>query len=228
MRILAFESSAGPASVALMEDGRIVAESWQNMRLTHSATLLPMAEDLLKNTGVTLAEIDMFAVAHGPGSFTGLRIGISTVKGLAAALEKPCVGVSTLEAMAAMQPDGDGTLCCVMDARVGQVYNALFDLRDGTRLCEDRTITLAELGAELHARGGRVVLCGDGAEIARDAMGVGEIAAEQLRWQRASGVAYAAREKQPISAAELTPVYHRLPQAERERLEKQNRNATLL
>lgn len=228
MRILAFESSAGPASVALMEDGRIVAESWQNMRLTHSATLLPMAEDLLKNTGVTLAEIDMFAVAHGPGSFTGLRIGISTVKGLAAALEKPCVGVSTLEAMAAMQPDGDGTLCCVMDARVGQVYNALFDLRDGTRLCEDRTITLAELGAELHARGGRVVLCGDGAEIARDAMGVGEIAAEQLRWQRASGVAYAAREKQPISAAELTPEYHRLPQAERERLEKQNRNATLL
>ncbi len=228
MRILAFESSAGPASVALMEDGRIVAESWQNMRLTHSATLLPMAEDLLKNTGVTLAEIDMFAVAHGPGSFTGLRIGISTVKGLAAALDKPCVGVSTLEAMAAMQPDGDGTLCCVMDARVGQVYNALFDLRDGMRLCEDRTITLAELGAELHARGGRVVLCGDGAEIARDAMGVGEIAAEQLRWQRASGVAYAAREKQPISAAELTPVYHRLPQAERERLEKQNRNATLL
>lgn len=228
MRILAFESSAGPASVALMEDGRIVAESWQNMRLTHSATLLPMAEDLLKNTGVTLAEIDIFAVAHGPGSFTGLRIGISTVKGLAAALEKPCVGVSTLEAMAAMQPDGDGTLCCVMDARVGQVYNALFDLRDGTRLCEDRTITLAELGAELHARGGRVVLCGDGAEIARDAMGVGEIAAEQLRWQRASGVAYAAREKQPISAAELTPEYHRLPQAERERLEKQNRNANLL
>ena len=121
MKILAFESSAVSASVALTEDDRLVAQSFQNCGLTHSRTLLPMAEALLANCGVTINDVDALAVAHGPGSFTGVRIGVATVKGLALGADKPCVGVSTLEAMAWGARALGGSLCCVMDARTGQV-----------------------------------------------------------------------------------------------------------
>ena len=128
MLILAMESTAKAASVALVRDGTLVALSTQCSGLTHSRTLLPMAEDLLKNADVKLSEVDRFAVAHGPGSFTGVRIGVAAVKGLAWAAEKPAVGVSTLEAMAWHGiAAGEGSLvCCAMDARRNQVYNALF------------------------------------------------------------------------------------------------------
>ena len=140
MITLAFESSAKAASVALVRDGSLISQYSQCSGLTHSRTLLPMAEDLLKNAELQLSDVDLFAVAHGPGSFTGIRIGVSTVKGLAWACDKPCVGVSTLESMAWHGLAAGGLVCPVMDARRSQVYNALFEIRDGkpARLTEDR------------------------------------------------------------------------------------------
>lgn len=151
MKILALESSAVSASVALTEDEKLVAQSFQNCGLTHSRTLLPMVENLLANCGVSLADVDAIAVAHGPGSFTGVRIGVATVKGLALGADKPCLGVSTLEAMAWGARALGGDLCCVMDARAGQVYNALFTVEDGRvrRLCDDRAVKLTELAEEI-------------------------------------------------------------------------------
>ena len=145
MLILAFESSAKAASVALCRDGHLISQYSQCSGLTHSRTLLPMAEDMLKNAELKLQDVDLIAVAHGPGSFTGIRIGVSTVKGLAWAADKPCVGVSTLEAMAWHGLAAGGVVCPVMDARRSQVYNALFAIRDGRpeRLCPDRPIALS-------------------------------------------------------------------------------------
>ena len=147
MLILAFESSAKPASVALMRDGQLLSQYFQCSALTHSRTLLPMAEDMLKNAELSIKDVDLFAVAHGPGSFTGIRIGVSTVKGLAWASEKPCIGVSTLEAMAWNGTAVGGYICPVMDARRSQVYNALFEIKDSKprRLTDDRPIALGEL-----------------------------------------------------------------------------------
>ena len=148
MRILAFESSAKAASVALLEDGVLAAERFVNNGKTHSATLMPMAEGLLRDCGTDPAELDYIAVAKGPGSFTGVRIGVSAAKGLGWAAEKPLLGVSTLEAMAFQMRHLSGVICPVMDARRAQVYNALFrsDGRALTRLTEDRAISLEDLG----------------------------------------------------------------------------------
>ena len=223
MLILAFESSARPASVALLRNGELLAQYSQCSELTHSRTLLPMAEDMLKNTELRLDDVDLFAVAHGPGSFTGVRIGVSTVKGLAWAAEKPCVGVSTLEAMAWHGAAVGGLICPVMDARRSQVYNALFEIRDGqpVRLTEDRPIGLDELAGELRRQERPAFLVGDGAPLAaaflRSAGIACRLAPENLRWQSAWGVAMAARDKDPGSADTLLPVYLRLSQAERER-----------
>ena len=223
MLILAFESSARPASVALLRDGELLSQYSQCSQLTHSRTLLPMAEDMLKNCELTLGDVDLFAVAHGPGSFTGIRIGVSTVKGLAWASDKPCVGVSTLEAMAWHGLAAGGLICPVMDARRSQVYNALFEIRDGkpARLTEDRPISLEELTAELASFDWPVFLVGDGAELTAKALAAAglpyTVAPENLRWQSAWGVAMAAQDKTPGNADTLLPVYLRLSQAERER-----------
>ena len=167
MLTLAFESSAKAASAALVRDGELFAQSIQCSGLTHSRTLLPMAEDMLKNTGVSLKDVDLIACAHGPGSFTGIRIGIATVKGLSWALEKPCTGVSTLEAMAWHGVSAGGTICAVMDARRNQVYHAMFRIQNGApvRLTEDRALSLEELGRETENLGESVFLVGDGAKI---------------------------------------------------------------
>ena len=229
MKILAFESSAVSASVALVEDEKLIAQSFQNCGLTHSRTLLPMAEALLQNCGITLDEIDAFAVAHGPGSFTGVRIGVATVKGLALGTDKPCIGVSTLDAMAHGTRALGNRLCCVMDARAGQVYNALFTVEDGLvhRLCDDRALKLIDLGEEI--RETPYFLVGDGAvlcyttckELGLDV----RLAPPHLRLQHAWGVARGALELARtgglVTAAALAPVYHRLSQAERERLAKE-------
>ncbi len=226
MLILAFESSARAASVALVQDGSLVSQCSQCSALTHSRTLLPMAEDMLKNAELTIADVDCFAVAHGPGSFTGVRIGVSTVKGLAWASNKPCIGVSTLEAMAWHGLAAGGIVCPVMDARRQQVYNALFEIRDGKpeRLTEDHPIALEELAQELKALDGPVFLVGDGAAITAkylDAVGIPyRMAPENLVWQSAWGVAMAAQDKKPGTADDLLPVYLRLSQAERERQER--------
>lgn len=223
MLILSFESSAKAASVALVRDGALVSQYTQCSALTHSRTLLPMAEDLLKNAETTLGAVDVLAVAHGPGSFTGIRIGVSAVKGLAWAADKPCVGVSTLEAMAWHGLARGGYICCVMDARRSQVYNAIFEIKDGrpVRLTEDRPIALAELAGEVRALGAPVFLVGDGTALTKkyfDENGIASVAApDNLVWQDAWGVAMAAQDKEPGNANALLPVYLRLSQAERER-----------
>ena len=229
MLILAFESSARAASAALLRDGKLISQYAQCSGLTHSRTLLPMGEDMLKNAELTLDDVDLIAVAHGPGSFTGVRIGVSMVKGLAWAADKPCVGVSTLEAMAWHGLAAGGLICPVMDARRSQVYNALFRIEDGrpVRLTEDRPIALTELAEELRTYRERVFLVGDGAELSfRVLSELGlpcVLAPENLRMQSAWGVAMAALDKEPGNADSLLPVYLRLSQAERERQERLDR-----
>lgn len=229
MLILAFESSARAASAALVRDGKLISQYSQCSGLTHSRTLLPMGEDMLKNAELSLGDVDLLAVAHGPGSFTGVRIGVSMVKGLAWAGDKPCVGVSTLEAMAWHGLAAGGLICPVMDARRSQVYNALFRIADGkpVRLTEDRPIALSELASQLRQLGELAFLVGDGAELSWRALteqGIACILApENLRMQSAWGVAMAAQDKEPGSADSLLPVYLRLSQAERERQERLRR-----
>ncbi len=224
MLILALESSAKAASAALMEDEKLIAQYSQCSGLTHSRTLLPMVDDMLKNTENTIAGVDLIAVAHGPGSFTGIRIGVSTVKGLAWAADKMCVGVSTLEAMAWHGVSSGGLVCPVMDARRSQVYNALFEIKGGRpqRLCDDRAIALEELAEEI--RGKNAFLVGDGAELTYKYMqssGIDcRIAPQNLLYQSAWGVGMAALDKTPGTADDLLPVYLRLSQAERERQAK--------
>lgn len=228
MLILAFESSAKAASVALCDGGNLIAQTTQNCGLTHSVTLLPMAQALLKNSGCDLSDIELFAVAHGPGSFTGIRIGVSAVKGLAWAGNKSAVGVSTLKAMAynGLAFGEDALLCCVMDARRSQVYNALFTVRGGRpeRLCADRAASLEELAGELRRLERPAYLIGDGTSLTAAFLqqaGIPAVPApEPLRTQSAWGVAMAALEETPGTADDLLPVYLRLSQAERERQEK--------
>lgn len=232
MLILGFESSAKAASVAVCDEKGLISQYFQNSGLTHSRTLLPMAEDMLKNLELSLADIDVIAVSHGPGSFTGIRIGVSTVKGLAWAASKPVRGVSTLEAMAwnGLAAPSGSVICCAMDARRGQLYNALFEIRDGVpfRLCEDRAIDLPSLGRDVGRYGREVFVTGDGAELCLSALresGISALCApEPVRMQSAFGVCMAAKDKPPCSVHELLPVYLRLSQAERERQERLKMN----
>ena len=225
MLILGLETSAKACSAALCRDGALVAQSFSRTGLTHSCTLLPMIEDMFRNTETAKESIDAVAVAQGPGSFTGIRIGISTAKGLCWGLDRPAVGVSTLEAMAqsARFVSEDTIICPAMDARRSQLYNALFTVRDGTvtRLSEDRALSADALAGELAAMGKSVWVLGDGWEIcdkALTARGVAHtVAPEELRWQTAFGVCLAALGKTPVGAEDLLPVYLRLSQAERER-----------
>ena len=222
MTILGIDSSAVSASCAIIRDGRMLSQCFVNIGLTHSQTLLPLIDHTLVGAGMKLEELDIIAVSHGPGSFTGVRIGIATVKGLAFANDIPCVGVSTLAAIAYGAACADGVLCPVMDARREQVYNALFDCRDGkvTRRCDDRAVSIEELAAEISAIDGTVWLCGDGALLCMDKLGDKSpnvrIVPESIRWQSGYGVAMAAQGLPSVDAASLVPIYLRLPQAERE------------
>ena len=231
MKILAFESSAKAASVALMEDGVLLAEQFQNNGKTHSATLMPMAEAILKDCDLTPGDVDCVAVAIGPGSFTGVRIGVSAAKGFAWAGEKPCCPVSTLLGMASQLKMMTGIICPVMDARRNEVYNALFE-SDGktlTRITEDRAISLADLKKELENQEKPIFLVGDGSKLCYNTLKE-EIPTLvyppcHLEMQRASGVAMAAeqliKEGKTVSSNDMTPSYLRLSQAERERLKKE-------
>ena len=227
MKILAVDSSAKVAAVAVCTREKVLAQTVLDTGLTHSQTLMPVCAALLQNSGIDLHEIDAFAVSAGPGSFTGLRIGMAAVKGMAYALDKPCYPVSTLEALAYNLIGFDGVACPVMDARRHQVYNALFSLsRDNPdRLCEDRAISISQLADELADIQQTVWLCGDGAQLCYETMpgrsGNIRLAPAAVRFQKASGVAAAAFDKgQAVSARELIPHYLRLPQAERERIER--------
>lgn len=231
MLVLGLDASAVAGSCAICElDGeksRIIAESFVNTKQTHSQTLLPMVEDMLKNSGVTLEQIDRIAVTSGPGSFTGIRIGVSAVKGLSYALNIPCVGVSTLHALAYNLCGFENSLiCAVMDARCNQFYNALFTVEGNApkRITPDRAVSAEELAEELKAYADRrIILVGDGAELAFRILEVNaELAPVGIRLQKAESVCLASLEYQPVSARELLPTYLRLPQAERERLAKIN------
>lgn len=236
MKLLAFDSTAKAASVALAEEGKILSYAVADNGLTHSEILLPMAEAVLASAKTTLDEVEGFAVTAGPGSFTGVRIGVATVKGLAQDYLDPdrknCVAVSTLEAIAEGIVPLGGLIVPVMDARRNEVYNAVFRYENGimTRLCPDRAISLSDLGEELQSKyAGEVIrLCGDGYELALKALKAYSLRIEEtpvlLRTQNAAAVAAVAcrtpRENW-LSEGELRPLYLRLPQAERDRLAKE-------
>lgn len=230
MLILAFETSAKAASVALMADGKLLGESYQNTGLTHSQTLMVMAEDLLKQCGKTAADVTAVAVANGPGSFTGIRIGVAAAKGFAWGAELPCCGTSTLAAMARNLGIWQGYVCPVMDARRSQVYNALFHVDCGnyTRIRDDRAISLQELGEDIQNLSEPIFLVGDGSILCYNTL-LEKVPAlvmppEHRMHQRAAGVAMEAERMlqsgASFSGAELTPNYLRLSQAERERNER--------
>ena len=226
MKILAVDTSATAASVAVAEENKLIGEFSINTALTHSQTLMPMVDELLKNTGLSVNDIGAVAVNAGPGSFTGVRIGVAAVKGIAFPKNLPCVSVSTLESMAYNMLGNDCIVCSVMDARCSQVYNALFRVKGCTvtRMTDDRALSLTDLKNELRNINEKVVLVGDGAVLCSKFLGEEleniMLAPFNNRIQTASSVAYAAFEKinngETVKADELMPVYLRLPQAQRE------------
>ena len=230
MLILAFETSAKAGSVALLDDTKLLGESYNNTGLTHSQTLMVMAEDLLKQCGKSVSDVTAVAVAEGPGSFTGVRIGVAAAKGFAWGGQLPCYGVSTLESMAETLGVYEGHVCACMDARRNQVYNAIFLAEDGKleRFSEDRAIALSDLQTELEHIDGPIFLVGDGAALTyntlKDAVPGLILPPEHRMHQRASGVAIVAAKEIAAGASgdanALTPNYLRLSQAERERLER--------
>ena len=233
MLLLAFETSAKAASVALSDGEKLLAESYQNTGLTHSQTLMSMAEALIQSCGYAPQDIQAVAVAAGPGSFTGVRIGVAAAKGFAWGGELPCYGVSTLEAMALQLGVWQGYVLPVMDARREQVYTALFRVQEGNleRHCEDRAISLQELGEEIKSLSEPVFLVGDGSILCYNTLketvpGL-VLPPEHRMHQRAAGVALAAGIQiaagAPGDGANLAPNYLRLSQAERERLAREQK-----
>lgn len=235
MKILSLDSTSVTASAAIIENGRTLAENFINNGLTHSQTLMPLVEKTLVDSGVSIKDIDLFAVTNGPGSFTGVRIGIASVKGMADALNKPCFAVSTLEAIAEPLKNEDVIACAVMDARCNQVYTAIFE--NGNRICEDKAMLIDELGEELKQYNKKIVFIGDGAVLCYEKLCRGgslcppaseavildnaEIAEENIRYIHASSIGRLAEEKinngeSFTDSANLVPFYLRLPQAERE------------
>ena len=233
MLLLAFETSAKAASVALFDENKLLGEQYQNTGLTHSQTLMVMAQELLRQCGHTPQDVTGVAVAEGPGSFTGVRIGVAAAKGFAWGGNIPCWGVSTLEGMALGLGICDGIICAAMDARRSQVYNALFSAKAGeiTRLTPDRAISLQELGEELKTCAGTVYLVGDGAKLCFETLKAQiptlYLLPEHRVHQRAVGTGLAALKR--IAAGDvgdgnaLAPNYLRLSQAERERLEREKK-----
>lgn len=229
MKILCLECSAGPSSAAVIEDGKVFASCFMNIKTTHSRTLLPAVKSMLDNCLISISDIDGFAVSNGPGSFTGIRIGISAVKGLAQAKKLPCVGVSTLLCMAYNFISNECIVCSVMDARCNQFYSALFDISGGcvNRLFEDKALSADELENEIYGIREKfnkpIIVCGDGADLfyglLSDKSGI-KAADEASKYQNAVGIGMAAyrefTENNTVSPEELLPVYLRLPQAERE------------
>lgn len=243
MKILSLDSTSVTASAAITENGETLAENFINNGLTHSQILMPLVEKTLAESGILIKDIDLFAVTNGPGSFTGVRIGIASVKGMADALNKPCFAVSTLEAIAEPLKNEDCIACAVMDARCNQVYTAIFE--NGNRLCEDKAVLIDELGEELKKYNKMIVFIGDGAELCYNKLCRGgsqcppasetvilnnaEIASEDIRYIHASSIGRLAEEKiangeSLTESAKLVPFYLRLPQAERELNNKLKKN----
>lgn len=231
MKLLTLEASSVSASVCITEDEQLLSQSFQNCGLTHSTTLLPMVDHVLHTSQLTLDDIDAVAVTVGPGSFTGIRIGVSTAKGIADGHQLPCIPVSSLHGNAWNVTLADGIICPVMDARRSQLYNALFEIQDGVpvRLTEDRLILLEDLKKQLNSYEKSILLVGDGAQICYNTFIESEglavkLAPAGIRYPAAYGAAMQAYrlylDDQCISAAELMPLYLRQPQAVRERQKK--------
>ncbi len=223
MKILSVDSSSVTASVAITENGVVLAENFIDNGLTHSQTLMPMVEKTITECGVSIKNIDLFAITNGPGSFTGVRIGIASVKGMADALNKKCLAISTLEAIAEPLKNEDVIACAVMDARCNQVYTAIFNM--GNRLCEDKAVLIDELGEELKQFNKKIVFIGDGSVLCYEKLSENiqdcDIANENIRYIHAKSIGFVAEDRinngeEPIKAANLVPFYLRLPQAERE------------
>ncbi|MGN0151993.1 MAG: tRNA (adenosine(37)-N6)-threonylcarbamoyltransferase complex dimerization subunit type 1 TsaB [Wujia sp.] len=236
MKILGVDSSGMVASVALVQDDITVAEYSVNYKKTHSQTLLPMLDEIIKMTEQDLAEIDAIAVAAGPGSFTGLRIGAATVKGLGMALEKPVVAVPTCHALAYNLWGTDKLVCPIMDARRSQVYTGIYEYVDGEQkvLRDQDAMDIAELTEILMSMNRNVIFLGDGVPVYRQVIEDSmperyTFAPAHMNRQRAAAVAalggryYAAGIFE--NADEHKPVYLRKSQAEREREEGRNADA---
>ncbi len=227
MKILGVDSTATAASAAVYADGKLLSVDFSNTGLTHSQTLLPMIDNVLKTARVSVNDIDYFAVSNGPGSFTGVRIGVSAVKGLAQPLNKKCLGISTLEVIAKPLENTGVYAVSVMDARCNQVYTAQFDCKNGLeRKTPDDAISIADLSEQLKSVDDRIMLIGDGALLCYNKMKEEipniSLAPLNIRYQSASSVSLIAseilekNENSAISADELLPSYLRLSQAERE------------
>ena len=228
MKLICLDTCTRALSVAAMQDGALVSAMWHRAQVNHSVLLMPMLSQMLETLGWDAKDVDFWAAVSGPGSFTGVRIGVATVKGLALGTDRPCVGVSTLEAMAWGARSLGGSLCCVMDARAGQVYNALFDVDGLTprRLCDDRALKMTELSEEIGEA--PYFLVGDGANLCyntiKDSCTGLRLAPPELRYATGFGVAAAAlpliREGRTCTPQELDAFYLRRPQAERERMKR--------
>ena len=238
MKILAIDCTAKPASVAILEEGKVLSSAYTNTGLTHSQTLVPMVDSALKDAQLELSSVERFAINAGPGSFTGVRIGVAALKGLVFSDEKNCVPVSTLESMpyafVGLPGTEDLVICGAMDARRNQVYTAAFEVKGGEvhRLTEDEALPIPELLEKLLAMHRPVLFVGDGAEFvyeaAKETELTGHLAPENLRYQNAVSVAACAEAKikagfQPVGSDEILPVYLRAPQAERELKAKKER-----
>ncbi|MEE0945875.1 MAG: tRNA (adenosine(37)-N6)-threonylcarbamoyltransferase complex dimerization subunit type 1 TsaB [Acutalibacteraceae bacterium] len=239
MKLLSVDCSAKSASCAISQDGKIIASSFINVNLTHSQTLMPMVCDLLKNSKTSIEDIDAYAISAGPGSFTGVRIGISAIKGMAIIKNSPCIAVSTLYAIAQNFRDRDALVCAVMDARCKQVYGALFRVKNGKikRLCEDRAVKIEEFANEIKKSrvSCPIIIAGDGAAIFYSAVQDKKnvvLSDEAFRYQNGVGVALAGFESYNegnfTTPEQLLPIYLRLPQAERELNAKQNKQTRII
>lgn len=224
MKLLAVDTSAKAASAAVVSDGKILSECFMNTGLTHSQTLMPTVKTVLDMAGITLDDIDFFAVNNGPGSFTGVRIGVAAIKGMAQPTKKSCVEVSTLESLAYNLLGIDCTAVACMDARCAQVYTAAFDCGEKVeRLTDDEAVAIKDMEEKLKEHKKPIAFVGDGAELCynyyKDKLTC-TLASELLRYERASSTAFAAMEKiendETVTAQKLMPTYLRLPQAERE------------
>ncbi len=227
MKILAVDTSANTATVAVVSGDTLLAERTVNYKKTHSETLMPMVDGALSDAGLDISDIDLFAVANGPGSFTGLRIGVSSIKGMAHALDKPVAEVSTLEAMAYGIYMSEAIISPIMDARRSQVYNGVYTWQNGEfiTLTEPRALSIEECVEDLLKYQKRVVFLGDGVAVNREyiASKMGDMAVfapSAVNAQRASLIANRALAHEEKSCYEVTPFYLRKPQAERELLER--------
>lgn len=226
--VIGIDSSSVTSSCAVLRDGELLAEGFVNNGLTHSQTLLPMINDTIKKANIVCSEVGLISITKGPGSFTGLRIGMSTAKGLAAPYNIPCVGVSTLEAAAygvylSGKFTDDTMICAVMDARCGQVYNGLYTLTENgiCAVCSDRALAIDELKAELCGYNKHIVLCGDGAKLCYGKLADEidcEVCGDDTMYVHGRAVALLGEKYSDcaVDFCELRPFYLRLPQAQRE------------